>query len=247
MKKPDEVSPGGTVTVHHEPRERGRTQAAPSSAIGEIDAHFNAHFGEAESVFHELMSDTVHVDVHAIPPRPERNWWTLYTTGMSDVPMAVPPEAHAPKLAELLVSLPPGWRIDLIQTLPPSAEDARWAWPIQWLRKVARMPSDYATWLGARHTIPNGDPPEPFGPETKLAAWMLLPPVSVAEEGRAVKLADGRDVALLQLHALHADELALKLDKGSNALLDALVAAEVTEVLTLDRPSVARKKRFGFF
>jgi len=247
MTKRDEVSPAGAITVHHQPRERGWTQAAPPSAPDQIEAHFSEHFGEGGSVFHEIMSDTVHIDVHLIPPRPERDWWTLFTTGMSDLPMAVPEQVQAPKLAELLIALPPGWRMDLLETLPPPAEAARWAWPIQWLRKVARLPHDHATWVGERHTIPNGDPPEPFAPGTKLAAWMLLPPVSVAQEARTVKLGDGREVALLQLHALHADELAFKLDKGSDALLDALVAAEVTEVLTLDRGSVARKKRFGIF
>ena len=218
MKKKDEVSPD------------------------EIEAHFSAHFGEPESVIHKVMSDTLHVDVHIIPPRPEREWWTLFTTGMSEHPMAVPDGVQAPKLAEVLIALPPAWQMDLLKT-----EVERWAWPMKWLRLVAILPHVDATWLGERHTIPNGDPPEPFAPGTKLAVWMLLPPVSVAEEARTVKLTDGREVALLQLHALHADELALKLDKGSDALLDALVAADVTEVLTLDRRSVARKKRFGIF
>ena len=83
MKKKDEVSPGGTIAVHHESGERGSTQAAPPPAPDEIEAHFSAHFGEPESVIHKVMSDTVHMDVHVIPPRPEREWWTLFTTGMS--------------------------------------------------------------------------------------------------------------------------------------------------------------------
>ena len=106
MKKTDEVSPAGTITVHHQPRERGWTQAAPPSAPEQIEAHFSAHFGEPESVIHKVISDTLHVDVHIIPPRPEREWWTLFTTGMSDHPMAVPDGVQAPKLAEVLISLP---------------------------------------------------------------------------------------------------------------------------------------------
>jgi len=51
-------------------------------------------------------------------------------------------------------------------------------------------------WSG--HTVPNGDPPEPYAPNTKLCGALIAPPVAV--------------------WPLHADEMELKLDKGLEAL-----------------------------
>jgi len=46
---------------------------------------------------------------------------------------------------------------------------------------------------------------------------------------------------------LHADEMQLKLDKGTDALYDVLDEASLTEILDVDRPSVAPAKRRGWF
>ena len=81
----------------------------------------------------------------------------------------------------------------------------------------------------------------------RTIGWLLLPPIDVPAEGRTIPLADGRTVNLYALHALHADEMTLKLDKGTDALLDAFDRAKVAEVLQPMRPSVARRKLFGLF
>jgi hypothetical protein len=78
--KSDEVSPGGSKILRHEARERRWTAPASTEGMEQIDAHFRRFFGEPSTVFHEVMSDLVHLDVHVIRPRPERNWWTLFTT-----------------------------------------------------------------------------------------------------------------------------------------------------------------------
>ena len=72
-------------------------------------------------------------------------------------------------------------------------------------------------------------------------------PIGVPAEGRTIPLADGRTVKLYALHALHADEMTLKLDKGTDALLDAFDRAKVGEVLQPQRPSALRRKLFGLF
>ena len=51
------------------------------------------HLGPIDKVWHEILSDTVHLDVHHLPPSPGRNYHTLVTTGMSDLPMNAPPQA----------------------------------------------------------------------------------------------------------------------------------------------------------
>jgi len=234
-KKP-ETSASGNPIHRYEARDRDWTAPAESKGMEAIEEHCTRFFGEAETVFHEIVSDLVHIDVHVVPPRPTRNVWTLYTTGMSDLAMTVPEGAEDARFAELLLFLPAGWRVDQLDVTPPPPDLERWYWPVRWLKMLARFPHEYETWLGSGHSMPNGDPPEPFAPDTSLCAWMLLPPISVPAEGRTITLPD-RTVNLYVLHALHPDELELKLARGMNDLLDAFEQHDVSDVLQIDRPS----------
>jgi hypothetical protein len=246
-KTPPDTSAGGSKLLRHTARAEGFTPAAESAATEEIAEHFAKHFGEPASVFHEILSDLVHIDVHIIRPTPERDHWTLFTTGMSDLPMTAPEAAHEYRHAELMIALPRQWQVDALAVTPPPADLERWYWPIRWLKQLARLPHEYRTWLGFGHSIPNGDPPQAFSPETKLCGWLLLPPITVPDEARTIALADGRVVHLYVLHALHLAEMSLKLDKGTDALLDAFDAAGVSEVLDVARASTVKTKLFGLF
>jgi hypothetical protein len=66
----------------------------------------------------------------------------------------------------------------------------------------------------------------------------------VPEDARTVALADGRTVNLYVLHALYLEEMSLKLNKGTDALLDAFDGARVGEVLDAARPSSVKRKLF---
>ena len=90
----------------------------------EIEQHLARFLGEPQTVLHEIASDLVHVDVHVIPPRPERERWTLFTTGMSDRPMAAPSGHDELALAELMISLPADWRVDAFDVTPPELIEA---------------------------------------------------------------------------------------------------------------------------
>ncbi|MBK9032204.1 MAG: suppressor of fused domain protein [Myxococcales bacterium] len=246
-KRDDEVSRSGNAILRHQARERAWQPPAESAGAEEIVRYFERHFGEAATVFHEVMSDMVHLDVHVIPPHAERDCWTLFTTGMSDLPMAAPPGAEELTYAELMISLPASWRLDVLSVTPPPDDLERWYWPVGWLKQLARMPHTYETWLGYGHTIPNGDPAEPFAPGTALCGWLLLPPIGLPAEELQVTLRDGRAVHVFALHALYAEEMALKLDQGTDAILDGFDRVGATEVLTLDRRPVTRRKLFGLF
>src|SRR5262245_21875975 len=76
-----------------------------------ITGHIERHLGRIETVFHELLSDVVHIDVHHVLPSAARPCHALVTSGMSDLPMAVPLEAEAPRHVELMVSLPRDWKV----------------------------------------------------------------------------------------------------------------------------------------
>jgi hypothetical protein len=204
-----------------------------------IDAHVAAYFGGPARVWHEVASPYVHVDVHVVEPRAERPVFTLVTSGMSEEPMASP---DGDRYAELMMVLPPTW---------PGVERAEFGgpaghWPYKLLQDLARLPHEYETWLWEGHTVPNGDPPQPYAPNTKLCGALLAPPV-IAPEGAETLVVGEREIHLFAVFPLHADEMQLKLDRGLDALYDLLDAAAVTEVLHADRPSLVprRRKFFG--
>ena len=73
-----------------------------------VEQHIKRYFGEFGSVFHELVSPDIHVDICVVPPSEERDYYTLVTMGMGAHRMNVPEELAEYKLerAELAIALP---------------------------------------------------------------------------------------------------------------------------------------------
>ena len=68
---------------------------------------------EEPFVFHEILSDIVHIDVNIIPPDNGRDYYVLWTSGMSDLPMTLPDGDYDKKeyeRAELFLFLPKDWK-----------------------------------------------------------------------------------------------------------------------------------------
>jgi hypothetical protein len=192
------------------------------STIEAITAHMTACIGTPETAWQ---------DVHVIPATEGRDSITLFTTGMSDRPMTVDPRAvGAPAYAELMMRLPKGW---------PLGEDS---WPVRWLRRLARLPHEHATWLGWGHTIPNGDPAAPLAPGVPFTGFIIAPPTSLDEQDSVVRTPD-RSIAIYAIYPLHPDELAHKLAHGADALFELLDAAGVTDEVDPARPSVLATRR----
>ena len=146
--------------------------ASGESSIEEISKHIETHVGKIEFVFHELISDQVHIDVHWVKPTEEKPFHTLITSGMSDKAMNTPEGLDAGKYAELSICLPGDWKIS-----EEDFKDEKNYWPVRWLKFLARFPHEYNTWLGFGHTIPNGDPAKAFAGNTKLNTMLLLPSI----------------------------------------------------------------------
>ena len=224
-----EFSASGSEIFRHEPREEPpRVVGGANPVLDAVTEHVERHVGEVERVLHEVLSTTVHVDVLEVPPGEDRPFRTLVTCGMSALPMNAPsPEqAHA----ELLLCLP----ADL-------ADD----WPAGLLRSLARLPHEYDTWLGHGHTIPNGDPPEPYAPGTSLCGALIVPPVMLPKEIRV--LHGDPPTTFYAVVPLHANEMELKLQHGVEALFPHFDRAGVSELLDPRRRSAIRRKRFGIF
>lgn len=203
-------------------------------AIEQISTHIKEHLGNIETVYHEIVSDAVHIDVHFVKPTDAFPFSRLVTSGMSDLPMAVPPEADRPKFMELMVTLPAYWRLD-----KDSMKDETSYWPIRLIKTLARFPHKYNTWLGWGHTIPNGDPPQPYAKDTKLAGSIIIPPMFVPEAFRTLTVTPDKVIAFFAVVPLYEQEMTLKLHSGSRELLDRLIKANAIDLITQDRPNVA--------
>jgi hypothetical protein len=211
-------------------------------AMEAIDAHIERFYGKQQMVFHEILSDIIHVDIYHVMPTDERPYHTLMTSGMSSLPMAVPEQAGQPRYLELMICLPAGWPLD-----EASLKREEHYWPIRWLKILARFPFQYDTWLGWGHTLPNGDPAEPFACNTKLCCALLVNPVLPPHEFCQVTVNTEKTVHFLALLPLYEEEMHFKLRHGTEPLLKRLAGQGTTELLKVNRENVCRKKFLGLF
>jgi len=238
--KADVVSLSGAPVWHHDEPAPWQPAAA-EACLEHISEHIARYLGEPASVLHEIASDTVHIDVHVVMPTEEFPGIRLVTSGMSDLPMAVPPEAGAPRFLELMISLPADWRIS-----EESLQDERWYWPIRLLKVLARLPHKHDTWLGYGHSMPNGYPPEPFAPGVAFCGALLLPPLSVPPEFYKLKIDEEKEITFLAVVPLFAGEMDLKLRRGSDALLDLFDRHDIGDVVDIGRRDVSKRRWWPF-
>lgn len=242
MAEQHEQSESGAPVHRYQAQERDFELAiGDEQSIEQISAHIEKHVGPVAEVFHELVSDLVHIDVHIVNPTADRNYYTLITSGMSDRPMHAPAKFPDLQYAELMLCLPPSWKLD-----QQSFKDDRNYWPIRMLKVLARFPHEYQTWLWASHTVPTGDPPTPFAENTDLCCALLLIPALFEESFQTLKLSKKKTIHFLSVVPLYREEMDFKLKKGLDPLIDRLDSAGVTELLDIQRKNVC-KKRFGFF
>jgi len=235
-----ERSESGGPIYRHQARERDWT--APQHAtehLAEVEAHVEKYIGKIETVFHELASDLIHLDVLFIPATEDRRYHVLVTSGVSDEPMNVPEGLEKFRRAELLIALPAEWPLSQL-----SFNDENNYWPIRWLKTIGRLPHEYETWIGWGHTIPNGDPPEKIA-NTRFAGVMVTAPYWLPEEFFQLQTKAGETISFYHLIPLYYEEMDLKLKKGADALEELFEKQNLSFILDIKRPNVAASK--GWF
>jgi Suppressor of fused protein (SUFU) len=240
MAGESERSQSGDPIYRHKPRERDLEPAfGDEQTIERVTAHVEQYVGPPHQVFHELISDLVHVDIHWVRPTPQRNYHTLVTSGMSDRAMAAPDPTV--RFAELMICLPPAWPLT-----QEAFQDERNYWPLRWLKILARLPHEHDSWLFASHTVPNGDPPKPFAENTQFCCALLFMPLLFEDGFRTLQASEDKTIHFLSLIPLYREEMDFKLSKGFEPLLERLESIRVTELLSPGRKNVC-KKRWGLF
>jgi suppressor of fused protein SUFU len=235
------VKPTQRILRHGEEKEF-QIAEAPGEHIQALEAHIQQHIGEVDWVFHELVSDGVHIDVHHVPPSAARPFHALVTTGMSDRAMSVPEGFEDFKFSELAIFLPPDWPME-----QECFHDETVYWPIRLLKSLARLPHKYDTWLAWGHTVPNGDPAEPYVPGVKLCGALVADASPLGDDfAEARPTQRNSPVWFLGVWPLYAQEMSFKLSRGAEALLERLHSAGVDCIVRPQRRNVCARK-WGLF
>lgn len=233
---------GAPIYRHQEPDPGFHPPENEARFLPELSDHIERYLGPIESVFHEIVSEHAHIDVHWVPPNPSREFHTLVTSGMSDAAMSVPEGVDAPEFAELHITLPANWEVS-----QEAFNDEANYWPLRLLKSLARLPFVYRTWLGYGHTVPNGDPAEPYDASTGLCGALVFPSASVPEGFRTLRSRSGEEIFLYAVVPIHRDEMDYKLRRGVDALVDRFEAKGVSDLVDPGRDSVCRGRRWNPF
>ena len=223
---------------HRAQRSRKAPVKYEAHEIAIVD-HIARYVAPPAFVIHENESEIAHLDVHVVPPGPGRDYYFLFTTGMSALPMTKPCGAPGSRFAEVSLALPSFWQLDHGSL----RGDPSWSWPIIELKSAALMSHRHKTWLGPGHTITSA-PPGPFDPSTRLSSLLVMEPQLLPEPARTVHIGN-LDVDLLSVWPLYPEELAYRFDHGVEALVEALVHVGASDVMDVRRPSAARMGSFA--
>lgn len=224
---------GIPIYRHQTPENQSDQQISGNPFVEQIENHIQTHVGPIANVFHEIISELVHLDVYIVEPTLDKNFYTLITSGMSARPMAVPEGAEEFRYGELLINLPPDWKIN--QEDFKSEENYG---PLRLLKFLARLPHQYGTWLSYYHTIPNGDPPAPFTSNTGFSGAMLIAPLIHPEQFSTLKIDEKTTIYFYSLLPLYTEEMNIKLRSGTKTLIQRLQSINTSDLIDLSRPNV---------
>ena len=197
----------------------------------ELDAFMDRMFpGRSVVVWREKNMEAGRVDVCVMQPTAKEPYYVLYTSGMSAQEMTLdhlPYPEHYSYLrrAELLMYLPATWPMQTLFSAGENPVPESVYWPVRALKYLARMPQLCNTWLGAGHSVPNGDPMVPFEGAQGFSGMMLYFP----DEGNGPKKllpvpTDDGQIMLYVAVPVYAEEMNYKLAAGADALENRLRA-----------------------
>jgi hypothetical protein len=214
-----------------------------------VSQHIEKFIGPIDMVFHEIISDLVHLDVYHVKPSKKLDANVLITSGVSDEPMTTPDGYPGPTRIELCAFLPPDWRMpNDAETKAGESVSERFYWPVRWLKNLGRLPHEYETFLGDGHTIPNGDPPEPFADNVDFCCMYVGLPYMMPPEFFKLELPD-REICFFSVLPLFKEEVDLKLRKGGDALEKSFEkhGLDMLEMFNAGRANAGKKKFLGLF
>lgn len=204
-----------------------------SDEIREVETLIDENFGKVDSVFHEIVSPDIHVDIAMIAPTEERPYYILSTMGMGAHRMNVPSELDEYRLhyAELIVYLPKEWDIQ--------SSDENSYWPIRWLKSLARLPIDCDTWLGYGHTIAVGENHETLSSNNRFEGIGLIDATTKDNKIAMFKMKNQKVLHFYQMIPLYGDEMEYKLATEDIAsIMDKFDEQKISYIVDINRKKV---------
>lgn len=205
----------------------------------QILAHIGRHLEPVQRVLRD-NTGAQRVDIAHVGASETRPIHTLITVGMSATAMRMPKAEETAARIELMMVLPRQWKLD-----DSSLREETWRWPVEQLRRLARVPHQSSRWLGWGSVVPNGEPPEPLASATRLCGVVIVPSLHVPPAFYQLDSSAGT-ITFYSAVPLYAEEMQLARDKGSRALFESLIDHDVRDLVEMKRRNVA-KKRFGWF
>jgi Suppressor of fused protein (SUFU) len=241
----DYAPSGAPIWRYGAPKKSEGGSGGDSQLIEAVSEHIEKHIGTINMVFHEIVSQDVHVDIYHVAPTSNRDYHTLITSGMSEKAMRTPEGAEEFRYAELMLGLPASWigEIDCHKPTTETFPSEEKYWPVRWLTLLARFPHQYETYLSWGHTIPNNDPPEAFAANTEMCCVLLVSPSLLPEEAHTIAIGRKKEVHLWAVVPIYPEELELKLTEGAERLEELFRQYGVTELLDPRRVNVVTGKR----
>jgi len=200
-----------------------------------IDEHLSNLYSDDEvTVFHEIYSPDIHLDVYYIRSD-KHNFNILLTAGMSTLAMNVPEDIDGYEdlqFAELMALVPKDIDFADVHT-GENPND----WIISMLKLTARFPHEYDTWIGEGHTLQYSADFEPYSDETEFAGAVLLPSATLDEDFTEIRR-DGKLITIHSVFPLYRDEVEFKIENGYGRFFDLLIENDTKEVVDNGRESL---------
>jgi hypothetical protein len=242
-KKEKEFTGSGSPIYRYEEKEfeLKAPEEIDAEAKEQFEDHIVNYLGPISGVYHEIISHLVHIDVYHVEPSESKPYHSLITHGMSDQPMNVPEGCEEWKYSELVCFLPKEWDFS-----EEGLKNEKYYWVIENMKFLARLPHEYNTWLSYGHTIQNGDPIEPFIPETKLSASLIIPPVMLPEEFSIFKVREDKNINIYNVFPIYTEEMEYKNKHGIDKLLGKFDQYNLMDIYDINRENTCKKKWFTF-
>lgn len=198
--------------------------------LKEFEDYITKTFGEFNTVYHELYSPDIHVDIIIVPPSAKENYYKLITMGMGAYKMNVPKdlEDYNYDRSELIIYLPANWNMKFT--------DKEYGWVARNLKTISRIPIEENSWVGFGHTFShstNGN--IPFADNIKFSGMLLIDAVSYSGKELHLNLENKGKINFYQLIPLYKEELQYLNEYGLEELLKRLVKSELNLIVDINR------------
>jgi uncharacterized protein len=197
--------------------------------INELEVYINNNYGKIDITMGELIpGGAVSISLNIIPASETKDFITIITSGMSDLPMGTSENDYA----EFVIRLPKTWPVS-----QKDWENDSFSWPAKWLKKIGYFFHEYDEVIYEGMILPNGHEPQsatPFDETTGLSCFLLV------NDNPKEKFTDENDdiVNIYRMIPIYKEEYIIAEQKGYLYLLEKLEEKNMNYIFDLNRENL---------